>query len=1359
MNRFTKEALKVPDLDQKVAMIALQQGTTDDNFRRSLAKRAPENMNELQERAGKYIKAEESLKKSQNNQGPTPNPKKRGNDTEYNADSKYSKTGDGDKSPTKKKAGPRFTEFHKDTGHKTDDCRQLKDEIEFLIQKGKLSKYTRDTDKNPRDNDNRGRDNDDRNKRNQPRGPVINVISGGPTAAGLSSNSRKAYAREVMYIVGEPPKRAKIEFALAFDNLDLDRVKFPHDDPLVITPVIGNSSVKRVLVDGGASVDILFHDAYEKMGYSDSQLTPSDMPIYGFNNVETKIEAIPSTYHLKIKFPTKNGVGEEIGDQKMARSCYVGALKSGGTGGQVLPIEDLDVREEEERRGKPAEDLVPFSLYPDEPEKVTYVGASLPEDMKSEFVKFLRNNRDVFAWTAADMPGIDPLFMTHTLNVSPDRKPVKQKKRSFAPERQEAIKQEVDKLLEAGFIEEIQFPEWLANPVMVKKANGKWRMCVDFTDLNDACPKDCFPLPRIDTLIDATAGHEMLSFMDGFSGYNQIRMNKDDIPKVSFITDFGIFCYLVMAFGLKNAGATYQRLANKMFKHLIGKTMECAFGVGSGKFLGLMVSKRGIEANPDKIKAILDMEPPKSIKDVQKLTGRIAALGRFISKSGDKCLPFFKALKKVKDFEWTSESQEAFEQLKKYMAEPPLLSKPVDGETLYVYLAVSEKALSAVLVPSRKLRPYFQAHKIEVLTDQPLRNIMHSPKASGRLIKWAVELGEFEIRYKPRVAIKAQALADFLVECTIDNKEVGGQESMVEEPKEEEKPKEYWLLFFDGASKTKNSGAGLVLRSPDGFTVEYAIKLDFPTTNNEAEYEALIAGLGLARTLRVKNLKVCGDSRLVVSQVNGEFEAREETMLKYLRIVKAQMTQFKECLVEHIPREENTKADALSQFASSENEVCSGSVYYQVLKTPSINAKLVAPIDTGATWIDEVKTYLETGHLPPDAGEARKLQVRALKYALIEGILYKKSFVIPYLKCLRPDEAREALKEVHEGICGQHLGGRALAHKITRLGFFWPNMLKDAKDYVKRCDRCQRFAPVVRQPPEMLTSINSPIPFAMWGMDILGPFPLASAQRKFLIVAIDYFTKWIEAKPLAKITTKQVAQFFWENVICRYGIPRVLVTDNGAQFNNPEFVGYCNDYSIELRFTSVAHPQANGQAEVANRIILDGLKKRVEKAHGSWAEEILPILWAYRTTCKVSTGATPFQLAYAAEAVVPLEITHTSPRVQQYEPEANEEGMRLALDMIDEVRDEANARIVESQKRASYYYNLRVKERFFRKGDLVLRKAEASGVGPKGKMAQNWEGPYQVKDVIGRGSYKLQTLDGVEFPRSWHATNLKIYYI
>ncbi|XP_074352389.1 uncharacterized protein LOC141691558 [Apium graveolens] len=168
--------------------------------------------------------------------------------------------------------------------------------------------------------------------------------------------------------------------------------------------------------------------------------------------------------------------------------------------------------------------------------------------------------------------------------------------------------------------------------------------------------------------------------------------------------------------------------------------------------------------------------------------------------------------------------------------------------------------------------------------------------------------------------------------------------------------------------------------------------------------------------------------------------------------------------------------------------------------------------------------------------------------------------------------------------------------------------MADAKEPVKKCDHCQKHAPVVRQPPEMLTSINSPIPFAKWGMDIIGPFTMAAAQRKFVVVAIDYFTKWIEAKTPAKITTKTRR--------------------------------HCDDKNIELRFTSVAHPQANWQSEVANRIILDGLKKRVLRSRNTWEDELLPILWAYHTTCKATTEATPFMLAYGAEIVVPLEITH-----------------------------------------------------------------------------------------------------------------------
>ncbi|KAI5322760.1 hypothetical protein L3X38_031832 [Prunus dulcis] len=271
----------------------------------------------------------------------------------------------------------------------------------------------------------------------------------------------------------------------------------------------------------------------------------------------------------------------------------------------------------------------------------------------------------MFAWSSSDMPGIDSNIICHRLHVNPACKPVEQKRRNFAPERVAIIEAEIDKLLAAGFIEEVSYSEWLANVVLVaKQEKGKWRVCVDYTDLNKACPKDNFPLPRIDQLVDSTSGNQLLSFMHAYSGYNQIMMHGDDKAKTSFIIERGTYCYKVMPFGLKNAEATYQRLVNKIFKEQIGKTMEvyvddmlvkapkradhignlaesfsllrqyrmklnpskCTFGVSSGRFLGYLVTQRGIEAHPRQIKAILEMKSPSTVKEIQSLTGRAVAL-------------------------------------------------------------------------------------------------------------------------------------------------------------------------------------------------------------------------------------------------------------------------------------------------------------------------------------------------------------------------------------------------------------------------------------------------------------------------------------------------------------------------------------------------------------------------------------------------------------------------------------------------------------------------------------------------------------------------------------------------------------
>ena len=365
-----------------------------------------------------------------------------------------------------------------------------------------------------------------------------------------------------------------------------------------------------------------------------------------------------------------------------------------------------------------------------------------------------------------------------------------------------------------------------------------------------------------------------------------------------------------MPFGLKNAVATYQRLVNHMFRPQIGRNVEvyvddmlvkslgegkhlddlqktfdtlrqynmklnpskCVFRVSSGKFLGFMVSHRGIRANLDKIQAILDMKSLRSMKEVQSLIGRVTALNRFVSKATNKCFPFFKVLRKA--FEWTDECQKAFQDLKTYLITTPLLSPSVSGEELYLYLVVTPHAVSSALIreegrvqkpvyytsralrgaegryplmeklafalitTSRKLRHYFQALVINVITAHPLKKAMNKLEAAGRLIQWAVELSEFDIRYQARNALKARALVDFIAEFTPSYDDL----SEVENNKK-------WIVHVDRSSTQHVGGVGIVLQSPEGDKLKYKVRLQYQTTNNEVEYEALLKDLELAKSV------------------------------------------------------------------------------------------------------------------------------------------------------------------------------------------------------------------------------------------------------------------------------------------------------------------------------------------------------------------------------------------------------------------------------------------------------------------------------------------------------------------------------
>ena len=813
---------------------------------------------------------------------------------------------------------------------------------------------------------------------------------------------------------------------------------------------------------------------------------------------------------------------------------------------------------------------------------------------------------------------------------------------------------------------------------------------------------------------------------------------------------------------------------------------KCAFGVSTGKFLGFIVSHRGIEANPDKIKALLDMPSPSGIKEVQRLTGRIATLSRFVSRASDKCQPFFQVLKKA--FQWDEKCEEAFMALKTYLSSPPILVSPIEGELLTLYLAVSDFSTSAVLVrdrervqhpvyycsralreaderypkmeklilalvtAARKLRPYFQAHTIEVPTEYPMKQVLHKPEVSGRLMKWAIELSEFDIRYKPKTTVKGQILADFVMEFA----PVG-----LAEPTQSEDDLPIWKLSVDGASNAQGSGAGLILTSPEGIDVEYALRFGFHASNNEAEYEAVIAGLNLAHSLEVDQLKVHSDSQLVVRQIEDTYEAKSEKMALYLQKVRDLLKKFVLVQVKYIPRTENSQADALAKLATALQEDIGESTSVEYLAEPSIDpyGMVVALIGSAPNWMDPIWDYINDGTLPDDPKEAAKIRVRSSRFINHKGSLYKRGFFTPFLKCIAGEDTEYVLREVHEGICGNHIGARTLAGKVLRQGYYWPTMLKDATDLVRRCRICQEHAKISRLLAEPLTSVTSPWPFQQWGLDILGPLPIGKGQCKFIIVAVDYFTKWAEAEPLATITEQKIRNFVWRAIICRFGIPKALVSDNGKQFDNTKFRDFCAELGIKNYYSSPAHPQSNGQAEVTIRTLKAALKTKLEDLKGSWVEYLPEVLWAYRTTQKSATRETPFALAFGTEAVAPVEVGIKSPRVELAAEEQNDEALRLNLELLDEKREQVQQRTEKYQRKTARYYNQRVKPKNYVPGDLVLKKLLPARKNPAHrKLGPNWEGPYIISQVVRPGNYELQTEEGKILQHTWNAEHLKRFY-
>jgi hypothetical protein len=555
------------------------------------------------------------------------------------------------------------------------------------------------------------------------------MITGGSSVDFETKRQKRDHYRSVNHVTltGPVVQTKWSHVPLTFDARDVDLRSAPHADAMVINCSVAGWDLHKVLVDNGSQANIIFLHAFDCMGINHSLLKPSDNPLYGFGGKGTfpvgkielplsfgvapnarsehvtfgivdmiypynaimgrgsinKFEAAIHGLYLCMKILGPQGVITVYGNQQTVRN-----IERDFVPGQRNVHCLTTQREVSEATRRTTNEIVKAQLQsndgtktvpldPATPKQTVVISEDLTSQDEEKLISCLFRNKDVFAWSALDLVRVSRTIIEHSLSIDPSVRPKKQRLCKMSDEKTEAAKAEVHRLLEANFIEPIAYSMWLTNVVRVQKKSGKWRMCIDFTSLNKACPKDNFPLPRIDKIVNSAAGCEVMSLLDCFFGYHQIYMKEEDKASTNFITPFDTYCFIRMQEGLKNAGSTFSRLTKTVLSSQVGRNIftyvddivvasknkedhlsdlaetfanmqdarlrlnpeKCVFGVRQGKILDYLVSHRGIEANPTKIQAIINMTPPQSTRDVQHLTGRLAALNRFISKSAEWSLP------------------------------------------------------------------------------------------------------------------------------------------------------------------------------------------------------------------------------------------------------------------------------------------------------------------------------------------------------------------------------------------------------------------------------------------------------------------------------------------------------------------------------------------------------------------------------------------------------------------------------------------------------------------------------------------------------------------------------------------------
>ncbi|KAI2664186.1 Retrovirus-related Pol polyprotein [Labeo rohita] len=846
---------------------------------------------------------------------------------------------------------------------------------------------------------------------------------------------------------------------------------------------------------------------------------------------------------------------------------------------------------------------VKFNEEPD-PLQVACQNTWLDEIGKERFFRQLQQNSDV----CTDVLGKTSV-LTHRIYVTQDV-PIKQKPYRVSPTRQKVIKQLIDKMIEADVIEPSS-SAWASPLVLIPKKTGGYRFCVDYRKLNSVTQSDAYPLPTIQEILESLSGAVVFSTLDLNSGYWQVRMEKDSQDKTAFICNQGLFHFKAMAFGLKNAPATFQRLMERVLgelqrknclvylddiiiyspsveqhfldiqavldklkeAHLTVNMKKTHFFRSSLKFLGHIVSAEGIQADPEKTRAVQEFPVPRNIKEVQQFLGMAGWYHRFVPCFSQVAEPLNALKRKGVKFVWSAQCQDAFNTLKQLLVSPPVLGHPNLNLPFVVYTDASEIGLGAVLVQQTGLgteevlayasRTLNQAEKNYSTTEQECLAV----KPNTRLIRWALRLQEFN------------------------------------------------------------------------FTVEY----------RKGKYNTIPDALSRA-PLDIQESGILTCSAVLSSKSKSEKTEPLPLQITDYDIWKAQQTDSDiQNLYEQIVESGEITVNGTTKFTILEDKV------YRVVQFPH-------------------RTVYQV-YIP-----------KALRFQLLQTL--------------------------HEDPLAGHLGQFKTCKRLQAL-VYWPNLNQTVKEFVQNCHTCQLYKPECRKLPGSLQQTIVQRPWEMLGMDLMGPFPRSSSGNVFMLVFVDYYSRWVELFSLRKATAETVSQILVREIFTRWGVPDYLLSDRGPQFVSSVFQELCKTWNIEHKMTTAYHPQTN-LTERMNRTLKTMVASYVNDNHKHWDKLLPEFRFALNSAVHESTGVTPAELNLNQSLRGPMDV------LLQPQDVCPEDSCYDKVTELHQMKEYVEKRLHTARQRQKRNYDKNRREVEFKEKDRVWMRAN-----PYSKACRNG------RDLIG----------------------------